>query len=68
MSSPCVPYIDGIGTEGPEDDQLFVTTAHCGAVGGDASRQALYPDSGHVFKVDLNGRFKGGRWRFDFAG
>ncbi len=44
---------------GPNNDQLFVTTAHCGAFGGDASRQEKYPDSGHLFQVDLAGRFKG---------
>jgi len=38
---------------------MFVTTAHCGAVGGDASRQKRYPDSGHVFLVDLSGLFTG---------
>ncbi|KIM48124.1 hypothetical protein M413DRAFT_418212 [Hebeloma cylindrosporum] len=44
---------------GLNNDQMFVTTAHCGAVGGDASRQKQYPDSGHVFLVDLSGLFKG---------
>ncbi|KAH6917303.1 regucalcin [Coprinopsis sp. MPI-PUGE-AT-0042] len=44
---------------GDNNDQLFVTTAHCGANGGDASRQEQYPDSGHVFRVDFSGRFKG---------
>ncbi|THH11611.1 hypothetical protein EW145_g541 [Phellinidium pouzarii] len=52
---------------GPGNDQLYVTTAHCGANGGDASRQERYPHSGDVFKVDLSGRFKGGDWRYNFA-
>ncbi|KLO20635.1 hypothetical protein SCHPADRAFT_912157 [Schizopora paradoxa] len=53
---------------GPNDDQLFITTAHCGAVGGDPSRQARYPDSGDVFVADLAGRYKGGKWRYHFSG
>jgi hypothetical protein len=52
---------------GPNNDQLFVTTAHCGAFGGDASRQREYPDSGHLFLVDLSGRFRG-LDRYPFAG
>lgn len=53
---------------GPNNDQLYVTTAHCGACGGDATRQAEYPDSGNLFVVDLSGVFVGGEWRFEFAG
>ncbi|KAJ3568794.1 hypothetical protein NP233_g5477 [Leucocoprinus birnbaumii] len=41
---------------GPNDDQLFVTTAHCGANGGDASLQEKFPDSGHIFCVDMSAR------------
>ncbi|KAH8119819.1 regucalcin [Phellopilus nigrolimitatus] len=52
---------------GPANDQLYVTTAHCGAIGGDASRQKQYPNSGDVFKVDLSGHFKGGEWRHKFT-
>ena len=52
---------------GPNEDQLYVTTAHCGAEGGDASLQARYPDSGHIFVVDLAGKFKGGQWRHSFG-
>lgn len=52
---------------GPSGDQLFVTTAHCGAIGGDVTRQTEFPDSGHLFLVDLLGEFRGGR-RHDFAG
>jgi len=53
---------------GPNDDQLYVTTAHCSACGGDASRQTLYPDSGSLFIVDLAGQYRGGTWRHNFAG
>ncbi|KAI9572890.1 regucalcin [Boletus coccyginus] len=53
---------------GPNEDQLYVTTAHCGAIGGDSSLQDKYPDSGHLFVVDLSGHFKGGQWRFPFRG
>ncbi|KAH7931081.1 hypothetical protein BV22DRAFT_999485 [Leucogyrophana mollusca] len=53
---------------GPNDDQLYVTTAHCGAIGGDPSRQEQYPDSGHLFVVDLSGQYKGAKWRHEFGG
>ena len=53
--------------KGPNNDQMFVTTAHCGAIGGDASRQVQYPDSGHLFWVNLVGRFRGLE-RSQFAG
>ncbi|KAI0734524.1 hypothetical protein C8Q72DRAFT_806598 [Fomitopsis betulina] len=52
---------------GPNKDQLYVTTAHCGACGGDAHRQAQYPDSGDLFVVDLSGEFIGGEWRHEFV-
>ncbi|PFH54555.1 hypothetical protein AMATHDRAFT_185185 [Amanita thiersii Skay4041] len=52
---------------GPNNDKLFVTTAHCGAIGGDASKQTQYPDSGHLFVVDLGGEYRGRR-QYDFAG
>ncbi|KAF9569652.1 regucalcin [Agrocybe pediades] len=52
---------------GPNNEHMFVTTAHCGANGGDTSRQEAYPDSGHIFLVDLSGRFKG-LSDFKFAG
>ncbi|KAF8807485.1 regucalcin [Phlegmacium glaucopus] len=52
---------------GPNNDQMFVTTAHCGAMGGDASRQVEYPDSGHLFWVNLVGQFRGLE-RNQFAG
>ena len=44
---------------GSNNDHMFVTTAHCGAIGGDPSRQEHYPDSGDLFLVDLSGIFKG---------
>lgn len=44
---------------GPNNDKLFVTTAHCGALGGDPTRQILYPDSGHLFIVDFGGKYRG---------
>ncbi|KAF8140179.1 regucalcin [Boletus edulis] len=53
---------------GLNEDQLYVTTAHCGAVGGDSNLQEKYPDSGHLFVVDLSGHYKGGRWRYPFGG
>ncbi|TFK41074.1 regucalcin [Crucibulum laeve] len=52
---------------GPNNDQLFVTTAHCGAIGGDATRQERFPDSGHLFLVDLSGKFRGSK-RYEFGG
>jgi hypothetical protein len=53
---------------GPNEDQMFVTTAHCGAINGDASRQTRFPDSGHLFVVNLAGKYKGGKWRYPFTG
>ncbi|KAF9049469.1 hypothetical protein BDZ89DRAFT_1098861 [Hymenopellis radicata] len=44
---------------GPNNDQLYVTSAHCGANGSDPALQEQYPDSGHLFKVDLSNKFKG---------
>lgn len=44
---------------GPAGDQLYVTTAHCGANGGDATRQDLFSDSGDVFVVDFRGQYRG---------
>lgn len=31
----------------------------CGAMGGDASRQMKYPDSGHLFRVNFASRIRG---------
>ena len=53
---------------GPNDDQMYITTAHCGAIGDDSSRQTQFPDSGHLFVVDLAGKYRGGKWRYPFAG
>ncbi|KAF9270311.1 hypothetical protein L218DRAFT_992944 [Marasmius fiardii PR-910] len=44
---------------GPNLDQLYITSAHCGSVNGDASKQNDYPHSGHLFVVNLSGKFKG---------
>ncbi|KAI0051762.1 hypothetical protein FA95DRAFT_1580489 [Auriscalpium vulgare] len=52
---------------GPNNDQLYVTTAHAGVLGGDPNLQFQYPDSGHLFVVDLAGRYQGGEWRHKFA-
>ncbi|KZS93443.1 regucalcin [Sistotremastrum niveocremeum HHB9708] len=51
---------------GPHNDQLYVTTAHCASMGGDAGLQEKYPQSGHLFKVDFAGKFKGGPYRGRF--
>ncbi|KAF8912743.1 regucalcin [Gymnopilus junonius] len=51
---------------GPNNDQMYITTAHCSANGGDESRQGNYPDSGHIFLADLSGLFRGLE-RFRFA-
>ncbi|KAJ3788014.1 regucalcin [Lentinula aff. detonsa] len=53
---------------GPENDQLYVTSAHCGALdSNESSLQSTYPDSGHLFAVNLAGKFKGCP-RHSFAG
>ncbi|KAI0319383.1 hypothetical protein OF83DRAFT_1055045 [Amylostereum chailletii] len=52
---------------GPNEDKLYITTAHCGVLGGDVSLQAKFPDSGHLFMVDLAGQYRGGKWRHEFA-
>ncbi|TRM66189.1 hypothetical protein BD626DRAFT_486977 [Schizophyllum amplum] len=44
---------------GPNLDQLYITTAHCAAEGGDEQLQLKYPDSGHLYKVDFSGQFRG---------
>jgi len=55
---------------GPDNDLLYVTTAHCGAIPGlgDPSLQEHYPNSGDLFVVDFHGRYRGGEWRFEFDG
>lgn len=64
---PTVLHVTACCFGGPSEDQLYVTTAHCGACGGDASRQDQYPDSGNLFAVDLSGRFSGAKWRHEFT-
>lgn len=60
-------YPDNVLGVGPNNDQLFVTTAHCSANGGDQNLQEQYPDSGHIFRVDLSGKYEGGT-RHKFTG
>lgn len=52
---PTVLNITSCAFGGPKNDQLYVTSAHCKA-SGEAERQAEYPDSGHLFVVDLSGK------------
>ena len=40
---------------GPKNDQLYITSAHC----GDDEIQARYPQSGHLFTLDLEGAYVG---------
>ncbi|KAF5390289.1 hypothetical protein D9757_002850 [Collybiopsis confluens] len=51
---------------GLNNDKLYVTSSHCGAMNGDSSLQEKYPDSGQIFMVDLAGQFKG-RERYPFV-
>ncbi|KAJ7492535.1 SMP-30/Gluconolaconase/LRE-like region-domain-containing protein [Mycena latifolia] len=51
---PTVLNVTSCAFGGPNNDQLYVTSAHCRA-SGEAERQAQYPDSGHLFVVDLSG-------------
>ncbi|KAG8761211.1 hypothetical protein FRC14_006260 [Serendipita sp. 396] len=55
---------------GPNNDQLFVTTAHPSAANVEDPDKVFeqYPDSGHLYKIDFQGRFKGGAWRHAFDG
>ncbi|KAJ3879062.1 hypothetical protein F5051DRAFT_214467 [Lentinula edodes] len=53
---------------GPGNDQLYVTSAHCGANNVEEhGLQSTYPDSGHLFVVNLAGKYRG-RSRHSFAG
>ncbi|KAK0245753.1 SMP-30/Gluconolaconase/LRE-like region-domain-containing protein [Armillaria nabsnona] len=52
---------------GPNNDQLYVTTAHCRANGDVNDLQEKYPDSGHLFVVDFGGKYRGSP-RHDFGG
>ncbi|KAF7966641.1 hypothetical protein HWV62_37605 [Athelia sp. TMB] len=56
---------------GPNEDKLYVTTAHCDATNDTEfaeEKQREFPDSGHLFVVDLAGKYKGGKWRYSFSG
>ncbi|ESK98290.1 smp-30 gluconolaconase lre domain protein [Moniliophthora roreri MCA 2997] len=44
---------------GPNLDQLYVTSAQCGPLNGDANLQREYYDSGDLFVVDLSGKYRG---------
>jgi len=50
---PTVLNVTSCAFGGPDNDQLYVTTAHCRA-SGEAERQTEFPDSGHLFVVDLS--------------
>jgi len=68
---PTVLNVTSCAFGGVDNDQLYVTTAHCRA-SGEAERQTQYPDSGHLFVVDLSGKsgdkqYKGGP-RHKFGG
>ncbi|KAJ7110125.1 SMP-30/Gluconolaconase/LRE-like region-domain-containing protein [Mycena epipterygia] len=52
---PTVLNVTSCAFGGPNNDQLYVTSAHCRA-SGEAERQTRYPDSGHLFVVDLSGK------------
>jgi sugar lactone lactonase YvrE len=65
---PSVLRVTACTFGGPNNDQMYVTSAHCGAMGGDTTKQTDYPDSGHLFVVDLSGKFKGAAWRHHFPG
>ncbi|KAJ7169968.1 SMP-30/Gluconolaconase/LRE-like region-domain-containing protein [Mycena filopes] len=52
---PSVLNVTSCAFGGPNNDQLYVTSAHCKA-SGEEERQAQFPDSGHLFVVDLSGR------------
>ncbi|CAK5280561.1 unnamed protein product [Mycena citricolor] len=52
---PTVLNVTSCAFGGPNNDQLYVTSAHCKA-SGEEERQPQFPDSGHLFKVDLSGQ------------
>lgn len=70
ISFPTVFSVTACCFGGPENDQLFVTTAHPSVAGLEDAGHVFeqYPDSGNVFQVDLKGRFSGGKWRYAFGG
>jgi sugar lactone lactonase YvrE len=55
---------------GPDNDQMFVTTAHPSAAKVPNSDTVFeqYPDSGHLYQIDFKNRFRGGSWRHVFGG
>ncbi|KAJ7706086.1 SMP-30/Gluconolaconase/LRE-like region-domain-containing protein [Mycena rosella] len=59
---PTVLNVTSCAFGGPNNDQLYVTSAHCSA-SGEAERQAEYPDSGHLFVVDLSGKSGGKQYK-----
>lgn len=65
---PSVLRVTACTFGGPNSDQMYITTAHCGAMDGDATKQAQYPDSGHLFHIDLAGKYRGAKWRHHFPG
>jgi len=52
---PKVLNVTSCAFGGPNNDQLYVTSAHCKA-SGETERQSQYPDSGDLFMVDLSGK------------
>ncbi|KAJ7619117.1 SMP-30/Gluconolaconase/LRE-like region-domain-containing protein [Mycena polygramma] len=52
---PKVLNVTACAFGGPNNDQLYVSSAHCKA-SGEEERQTQYPDSGHLFVVDLSGK------------
>ncbi|KAL1683850.1 hypothetical protein EV122DRAFT_286105 [Schizophyllum commune] len=61
LSFPKVLRVTSCCFGGPNLDQLYITTAHCAAEGGNPNMQYQFPDSGHLFKVNFAGRFKGAK-------
>ncbi|KAJ7630995.1 hypothetical protein FB45DRAFT_917162 [Roridomyces roridus] len=55
---PSVLNVTSCAFGGPKNDLLYVTTTHCRA-SKQGIMQERYPDSGHVFVVDLGGRYEG---------
>ncbi|KAI0034317.1 SMP-30/Gluconolaconase/LRE-like region-domain-containing protein [Vararia minispora EC-137] len=64
---PTVHRVTACCFGGLNNDELFITTAHCSVLGGNNDLQKGHPDSGHLFKVEFAGKYRGGRWRHEFA-
>ncbi|KAJ6610084.1 SMP-30/Gluconolaconase/LRE-like region-domain-containing protein [Mycena sp. CBHHK59/15] len=58
---PTVLNVTSCAFGGANNDQLYVTSAHCSA-SGETERQPQFPDSGHLFVVDLSGKQDGRRY------